>query len=171
MKARIALAAMALFIAGGCSGPVGTAFTPTKATALMNTYAEARNTGNLDLLDGIMDSNVVMYDPTFSEPLQGLAVVKQFYIGTHSAFPDFHIEFDRVLTAGDVIVSEWTITGTQTGPLGELPPTGRAIHVSGAALSRVVDGRIVEDKVFLDRLTLMEQLGYDAVQASRDTLR
>jgi predicted ester cyclase len=160
MRRRLVFLVLSLGTFAGCGGRTGGGLTEAAATALMNTYAEARNTGKLDLLDSIMDSNVVMYDPTFTEPLEGLAVVKQFYIGTQSAFPDFHIEFDRVRTAGDVIVSEWTITGTQTGPLGELAPTGRAIHVSGAALSRVAGGRIIEDRVFLDRLTLMEQLGF-----------
>ena len=148
----------------GCGRTTSGGLTESRAVALMNTYAEARNTNNLALLDSIMDPNAVMYDPTFTEPLEGLDVIKQFYVGTHSAFPDFHVEFDAVHVAGDVIVSEWTMSGTQTGPLGEYAPTGRTMQISGVALSRVKNGRVTEDKVYLDRLGLMEQLGFELVR-------
>jgi len=161
MMPRVALSTTALLLLFGCERLATEHLTELGARALLDTYAEARNTNNLALLDSIMDSGLVMFDPTFTGPLEGLDVVKQFYVGTHAAFPDFHLEFDRVRVAGDVIVSEWTISGTQEGPLGEFPPTGRAITVSGVALSRVRNGRIVEDRVYLDRLTLMEQLGFE----------
>lgn len=163
MIRKVVLSIAALTLLTGCERLTSGGVSKARALALMNTYAEARNTNNLALLDSIMDADVVMYDPTFTEPLEGLAVVKQFYVGTHAAFPDFHAEFTEVLVAGDVIVSRWTITGTQRGPLGELAPTGRKIRVAAVALSRIRNGRIVEDRVYLDRLRLMEQLGMELV--------
>lgn len=167
MTPKIIGCLIALFLLSGCERFSAESLTPTNAAAIMDTYARARNTNDLSLLDSIMDPGLVMHDPTFSEPLEGLDVVKQFYVGTHSAFPDFHIEFDQVRVAGDLIVSEWTISGTQDGPLGELPPSGRAVQLSGVALSRVRNGRIVEDRVYLDRLALMEQLGFEVTMPDR----
>jgi steroid delta-isomerase-like uncharacterized protein len=51
----------------------------------------------------------------------GLAFSAQF---THS--PDYHTDAGRVLAAGNIVVVEHTTLGTQTGPLADLPPTGKA---------------------------------------------
>jgi len=171
MNGRIVVATLAVTLlatAAGCeqlsSGrPAGGA-----AKRLVDLYAEARNTGNLDLLDRLMDSGVVVFDPGFSEPLTGLAVVKLHYVGMQSAFPDLHLEFQRTEVAGDRIIADWTLTGTHTGPLGEIEPTGRRISISGTSVSTVRGGRIVEDRVFYDALDLYLQLGYELVPGGSD---
>ena len=166
MKGRIVLATLAvtlLAIPVGCEQLSSGRPTGGAVKRLLDTYAEARNTGNLHLLDGIMDSGVVVFDPGFSEPLTGLAVVKLHYVGMQSAFPDLHLEFGRTEAAGDRIITDWTLTGTHAGPLGEIEPTGRRISISGTSVSTVRGGRIVEDRVFYDALNLYLQLGFELV--------
>src|ERR1051325_5384071 len=58
----------------------------------------------------------------------------------HAAFPDAHITVEDDISAGDIVASRWTLTGTHRGEFQGVPPTGRPIQASGVDFSRVVDG-------------------------------
>jgi len=49
------------------------------------------------------------------------------------------------IAEGDRVVTRWESRGTHTGPIAGRPPTGEEIVVRGIVISRVADGRIVED--------------------------
>lgn len=53
------------------------------------------------------------------------------------------------------------MTATNTGPLGDLPPTGKTFHITGMAITRVADGKIVEDETFWNVLDFYKQLGFE----------
>ena len=77
-----------------------------------------------------------------------------------TAFPDFRISIDDMIAEEDVVVLRWTFTGTNLGPLGELPATGKAVSVPNAmGVFRLAGGRIVEGHMAWDRLELRQQLG------------
>jgi steroid delta-isomerase-like uncharacterized protein len=128
-------------------------------------YAEARNTPNLDLLDSIFAEDVIVHDSSVPEDLVGLDALKAYYQGSHDGFPDFRIEFGDVFWADDKIVFIWTIHGTHTGNLRGMPPTNKAVSVSGVAIDRIEDGRIVEEWVYFNLLDLLSQLGMQVVPA------
>ena len=50
--------------------------------------------------------------------------------------------------------------GTNTGPLGQLPATGKRFHISGLAVTQVVNGKIVMDETFWNVLGFYQQLGF-----------
>jgi len=62
--------------------------------------------------------------------------------------------------AGDRIVLRWMVTGTDTGGVGELPPTGMPIQISGASVIHVIDGRFVEEWMYYNEGAMMQQLGF-----------
>jgi predicted ester cyclase len=81
-----------------------------------------------------------------------------------NAFPDFSIEEIGVYADGNVVVEEGVFHGTHTGPMpaptGELiPPTGRRIEVPYVDVFVIEGDRVTEDRLVLDRLTMLEQLG------------
>jgi steroid delta-isomerase-like uncharacterized protein len=130
-----------------------------QAEKILATYREARNRPDLELLDAIFAEDVVVHDASAPGDLVGLAALKAFYAESHEGFPDFRIAWDDVIAAGDTIVTRWTIEATHAGPLRGLPPTGRRIRFSGAAIDRIAGGRIVEEWVYFDMLGLLVQLG------------
>lgn len=69
---------------------------------------------------------------------------KQFMQGLFTAFPDLTSNEDGVLGDGDKVAIQWTINATQTGDFFGMPPTGKAIQVSGMDVLRVKDGQFVE---------------------------
>lgn len=83
-------------------------------------------------------------------------------------FPDFSFETLRVVSEGDIVVSQLRMRGTHTGEFKfrgtksletALPPTGRAFDLPGCAVHKVRDGRITRLWAYWDTATLLTQLG------------
>ena len=49
--------------------------------------------------------------------------------------------------------------GTHEGELGGMAPTGRAVTMTGMDMIRLREGQLVEDRVEVDQLGMMQQLG------------
>ncbi len=82
-----------------------------------------------------------------------------FLQGECATFPDAHEEVGTVIAEGDLVAARHVFTGTQDGPLGDHPPTGRRMQAHYLAMYRVVDGRIVEAWAEWDNLAGQAQLG------------
>ncbi len=65
-------------------------------------------------------------------------------------FADLSFAVDEQVTEGDRVASRWTLRGTNRG---------RAIELSGITISRLEDGKIVEDWGSTDSIELLRQLG------------
>jgi steroid delta-isomerase-like uncharacterized protein len=89
----------------------------------------------------------------------GKDAVRAYFAETRTAFPDQRNELVALHHAGDTVVVEFDLVGTHLGPLRALPPTGRAFRCRMSS-HFVFDGdRLVCERVYFDRLTIMEQLG------------
>ncbi len=76
-----------------------------------------------------------------------------------NAFPDLHFTVEDMLAEGDRVASRYTARGTHRGELMGLPPTGRQVTEVGIVISRLAEGKLVEDWHSPDNLGLMQQLG------------
>jgi steroid delta-isomerase-like uncharacterized protein len=74
------------------------------------------------------------------------------------AFPDLRYEFDFFVVQDDMVVERYTVTGTQEGPLQNLPPLGRTATWTGINVFRIECGRIVEVWSEVDALSRNQQL-------------
>jgi len=79
----------------------------------------------------------------------------------HQAFPDVIWQIEDMVAEGDRLTTRFVGNGTHTGDFMGIPPTGNTIRVSGIVISRIEDGKIVEEWEELDMLGLMEQLGME----------
>ena len=89
---------------------------------------EVWNTGKLDSIDELYATHYVAdYRP--DAPLQhGHDAIKSMIQRAHAAFPDYHEELEEMIAEGDKVVVRLTITGTQRGQWGPLPPTGKPVR-------------------------------------------
>jgi len=101
-------------------------------------------------------------DPSAGEQLTGLSIAG-YAAGLFTAFPDLQFDVGTILIDGGLVVAEWMMRGTNTGPLGGGPPTGGTIALPGMDLITVQDGRIASVRGFFDRQTLLEQLGLQVI--------
>ena len=80
--------------------------------------------------------------------------------GLWHAFPDLSFEIVSAAATGDgLVVGQWRMTGTHTGPFQGLPPSGARISLPGADFIRVVGDRIASVTGYFDSRVIPEQLG------------
>lgn len=148
----------------GCQRGAQSGITEQEARTLLDTYVKARNEANLGLLNGIFAPDYVAHDPSQPQDVVGLEAVKRQYAVTHRAAPDVKFTIDDFYVKGDRIVSIFTMMGTITGPfatpMGDLPPTGKSFRLTGAAVDRIVGGKIVESWMYFNPLDVLQPLGF-----------
>jgi steroid delta-isomerase-like uncharacterized protein len=76
-----------------------------------------------------------------------------------TAFPDYHVTIEDVVSEGDKVVVRYTARGTHRGVFLGAAPTGRTVAYQGVDILRFVDGQIVERWNCHDRLSWMRQVG------------
>lgn len=92
--------------------------------------------------------------------LAGLDGARSLLRAYATAFPDFRCAIDDLVSEGDQVVVRWTFTGTNLGPLAEIPATGRGVNVpNGIAIYRLAEGKVREGHMTRDKYALLEQLG------------
>lgn len=78
------------------------------------------------------------------------------------AFSDLHYTIDFLVSDDDLVVERYTAAGTQDGPLGDLPPTGRNATWTGINIFRFECGKIAEIWSEVDALGRNAQLTGEA---------
>lgn len=154
----LALASLVLVL--GCRPCEEAAIAPEPVIPPMDPYLAIWNDGDLGLVDELYAPDFVWHLVGIGEDVVGTAAFKDLVTSFRTAFPDFHVTFDEVFAAGDKMVIQWTMTGTNTGPLQELPPSGQPVRLQGVAISRSVDGKTVEVWQHYNQLSMFQQMGY-----------
>jgi steroid delta-isomerase-like uncharacterized protein len=81
--------------------------------------------------------------------------------GWAKAFSDGRIADPRYTDAGDIVVAQFTVEGTNDGPLGSMRPTGRKVSLPFCEICQFDKrGRIVSGSCYYDQYTLLTQLGH-----------
>ena len=85
------------------------------------------------------------------------------------AFPDLRWTIEDMIAEGDKVVTRLTgwcthqgelrLVGRGGGIVRSVAPTGRPVKCRSVDISRIADGKIVENWGILDELHLMDQLG------------
>jgi steroid delta-isomerase-like uncharacterized protein len=88
-------------------------------------------------------------------PEAGVAVGQMFA----TAFPDGRIDVRQVHSAGDTAVVEFTGSGTHSGDLMGIAPTGRRISIPICDVVTTRGGKIMSEREYMDMAHMMQQLG------------
>jgi predicted ester cyclase len=86
--------------------------------------------------------------------------VEAYFKTSRAAFPDQRNELRALHHADDAVIAEFDLLGTNDGPLGGRPPTGRSFRCSMAAFfffEPEGDG-IVCERVYYDTGTILRQI-------------
>jgi steroid delta-isomerase-like uncharacterized protein len=115
--------------------------------------------GDLDAVDQYLAEDFVNYDPPFgaSADREGMRSAGALF---RSVFPDWHSDLHLLVAEGDLVVEQFTASGTHTGaPVMGVAPHGETVTLPGINIFRLRDGRIVERWGRLDDLGFRRQLG------------
>jgi steroid delta-isomerase-like uncharacterized protein len=124
-------------------------------------YEEVWNKGNVEVTSEIFAQDYVRHDLRPSQALPGPAGQAKVAADFRAAFPDLRMEVELILGEGDLVAARWTTEGTNSGPWGGRPPTGKRAQFSGVNIFRFHDGKVGELWNHRDDLGLMQQLGVE----------
>jgi steroid delta-isomerase-like uncharacterized protein len=149
-----------LCLAFSCQQGGRDAITQAETKMLNGRILEIWNQGNLALVDEVYADQSVRYDCGWPHPIRGLDGLKNHFKFYRTAYPDIDMILQETIVKGDKIVWHWMWTGTNKGPMGEAPPTGKEVRLSGVSIGRIVDGKIAEIGDFYNQAILLQQLGF-----------
>jgi steroid delta-isomerase-like uncharacterized protein len=95
------------------------------STELVERWAAALSARAVDRLAELFTADCLYEDVTFAAVQHGRDELIAFGRGFLAGVPDFAIELSSVFADGARAAAEWTMHGTHTGDLPELPSTGR----------------------------------------------
>ena len=119
---------------------------------------EAVNKGNFSVVDEILSTDYVYREPTVGEK-RGRAGFRELITMYRSAFPDVKLAIDEQIAGGGKVVTRWSATRTHRGELFGTAPTGKQVRVQGIIVSRIANGKVVEETEVYDALGMLGQLG------------
>jgi steroid delta-isomerase-like uncharacterized protein len=112
-----------------------------------------------DILDELISEDYVGHDPALPEPVRGPRGAKENAKQYLDAFEGAHITVQEQIGEGDSVATRWEGRGRHTGEIMGIPPSGKDVVVSGLNLSRLKDGKIVEEWSIWDTLGMLQQIG------------
>jgi steroid delta-isomerase-like uncharacterized protein len=118
--------------------------------------------GNLDVVDELIAHDYVDHNPALPNLPPGREGVRQYVRMLKAAFPDAAHTIDDVIAEGDRVMTRVTARGTFLGECIGYRPNGNVIEISGIAVHRVAEGRLVEHWAHADMAGFMHQIGADA---------
>jgi len=128
---------------------------------LVRRFEEVMNTRQLDALDEVVAPTFVRHcQATPNLEVRSLEEFKDFLRQDVAVFPDNTQTFTHVIAEGDMVATWATYEGTQLGQMGAFPPSAKRVRFDFAAILRVADGKLAEEWVTWDNMTILAQLGY-----------
>lgn len=129
---------------------------------LVTRYYQALGAGDWAAYDELFTPDVEL-DAFGGVTATGVDAIRAFDQVWKRAAPDFTITLLAAVQDADSVCCEILAWGTQTDaltlPTGEVPATGREFGGKGVGIFGVRDGRLSSQRIYFDRLLLVEQLG------------
>ena len=127
---------------------------------LVSRFIELLNAADWDGLAEVAAEDFVRHsDATPGPPITSLEAFIELQEVFLASMPDQAVTMKRTIAEGDCVAVLATYSGTQTGPVGDFPPTGNFAEVQFLTLFRIEEGMIAELWVEWDNLAMLEQLG------------
>ncbi len=134
--------------------------TEEEAIVILNRLMETVSNVDTTLVDKIIHPDCVLRYPLLPEPIKGIDAYKIFIKSTDNTFSEFNGKVEEVNVKGNRIWSRYSMSGINTGPMGEIPATGKKFQVTGMGITRIEDGKIIEDETYWNVLGFFQQLGF-----------
>jgi len=122
-------------------------------------YEKAFIDWDLNEAKRMLSEDYTLHDPSVPDFEGGPEAWQVLQEGYHQAFPDHLLIIEDQFAEDDKVVTRWIACGTPRGDLPGIPATGRHMMVSGISITRVENGKIVEEWQNWDQVGMLRQLG------------
>jgi len=124
--------------------------------AVVRRFYKAFEDNDLEALKEVLAPDLVAYNlnpQNRDEHLQGIR-------GWNAIFSENHFEILDQIAEGDRVASHVILHSTHSkANFQGIPPSGKQIETPALTMERIKDGKIVERRVYSDRLGMMRQIG------------
>src|ERR687886_2716880 len=121
-------------------------------------FEELLSTDNLAVADEILSPGFRFYFAGSPDPMD-LKQYKEFLVARRAAFPDRRFVVEDMIAEGEKVSARFTMRGTHKGEFRGLAPSGVEVTMTGIDMIRLAEGKMVEDRVEVNQLGMMHQLG------------
>jgi len=115
--------------------------------------------GKFELIDSLYSDDYIAHWVMGGDT--DLKAFKTMLVETRNAFPDLEEKIVHIIAEGDLVVTHFESSGTLTGSLNGIEPTGKKGSRPEIAVHRIENGKIAEQWTVADLMTLLNQLEID----------
>ena len=130
-------------------------------TKVRRLLEEGVGQGKVDVVDEVLHSDFVCYDPNSEAgEIRGADTIKGEIEYFRTAAPDLTYTVEDQVAEGDKVVSRYRVSGTHQGEFFGVPGTGNRVEFTGIQIDRFDEsGKMVEEWPEYDLLGAMRQIG------------
>ena len=124
-------------------------------------FEEVWDKGRAEAIDEMFAEDGVAYGLSneSGEPLRGPAAFREFHQRLRSAFPDTVVVVEDTIAEADKVAARCILRGQHMGDSLGFAATQRTMEITGIAIVRIRDGKIVEAWNNFDFMSMYRQLG------------
>ena len=122
-------------------------------------FDQVVNAHNVDMIDSFCTADFINHNPDPGHSGQGIDDLKATFREFFAGFPDVRMTPNFMIAEGDKVMAHVTMTGTNTGAMGNMPPTNKPFSIEGIDVITIKDGKASERWGFFDSMKMMTQLG------------
>ncbi len=116
--------------------------------SLVRRFVEAVNAGDHGALDSVLAPNFTRHcQATPGAEVRSRADFKRFDQESRGSFPDQKVLIEMLVAEDDRVGFWCRDQGTQEGPMGPFPATGKQVDCDVAGIFRIEQGRLAELRV------------------------
>jgi steroid delta-isomerase-like uncharacterized protein len=135
-----------------------------KSRHVVRAFVDAINAQDWKALERVVAPNFVRH--SYAAPgVRSREDLIRYLRSEYEAFPDARESIEDMVTEGSKIAVRHRFTGTQTGPMGLYPPSGKSMTAEYIAVYRIEGEAIVESWAEWDNLNGLVQLGHHQAAA------
>lgn len=119
--------------------------------------------GDFKAFEAVISPNYVRHCQAMPPGLQEIHGTDKFFAFIEefsAAVPGYQDSLSNMFAHEDRVAYISTMTGTQTGPMGDLPASGKSFKLVNIIIQRLEGGKVVETWISWDNVSFLSQLGF-----------
>jgi steroid delta-isomerase-like uncharacterized protein len=133
--------------------------TATENMTLMRAAFDALRRKDMDQCTSFMTPDFLINLAGMPYQMHGPSAWRKNAALFFKAFPDFQLVEEDMFAAGDRVAVRFRFTGTHRGEFLGMPATGKRVDYQSYELYRIADGKVAEEWICSDLLTILNQIG------------
>lgn len=125
---------------------------------IVRSFFENFSKGDYTAVEKLLDKNFKLHIPVRPGPQntsESIALIKEYKTG----FPDMNFTIENQIAEGDLVITRYSVNGTQKGKFQGIKPTNKKVKVTGLTCHKITNGKITEEWTEFDALGMLTQLG------------